>query len=164
MNATKYETSATIYFQGMNIMDIDLGHFDTMEAARAAAYKHMKTVDLLEDDAEVEYDIFEIINYGTDAEDGRTISTISLSSDEETGKEIISTSENISKEGCRKIIIGLPNYKVFVQHGAADCQSHEIAAKDIDNYINKSFFLNMTIDDDKKEIHIQNTTYAEMQV
>ena len=134
MNTTKYNLSAGVNFQDEQIMSIDLGTFDTIEAARDAANKHMKTVDL-EFDAEIEYDILEVINYGTDEEDGKSISSISLTIDKETCKEVVDTYSTPTKEECQKIVNGLPGYKVFVSYGAADCQEHEIEGEQIEEYI-----------------------------
>lgn len=163
MNENKYNLSAGVIFQDERVITIDLGNFDTIKDAREAALKHKNTVNL-EFGAEIIYDTVEITNYGTNDENWETIDVISVSIDEETSKEVIDTTSNPSKELCQKIVNGLPSYKVFVSYCAADCQEHEIEGEQIDEYIERSFFLTMTIDDEKKEIHIHNITYAEMQV
>jgi len=163
MKSKKYSLNADIYYQDLIVISIDLGLFDTIAAIREAACQHMKTVEL-EYDAKIIYGIVEITNYGTIDDEWDTISTISLSIDEATGDDVIDTYTNPTKEKCQKIVNGLPNYKVFIPNGVADSQEHELERIEIDEYIEKSFYLTMTIDDEKKEIHLTNTTSAQMQV
>ena len=72
---TKYSASAFISHQGNQILNLDLGEFDTKEQAETTASNHMKTVGFEDYDVNIEYTIYKIENYDTDDETAEEVAT-----------------------------------------------------------------------------------------
>lgn len=72
---TKYSASAFISHQGNQILNLDLGEFDTKEQAETTARNHMKTVGFEDYDVNIEYTIYKIENYDTDDETAEEVAT-----------------------------------------------------------------------------------------
>lgn len=147
-----------------DIMTIALGAFDTLEAARQYAYKHKENITLYED-TKLVYSMATItekdgIMY---VEEGVGNITFKLNEDD---KEECYTDLNIYKEERERMVKYLPKYKIYtiIYSPSQFSTKKYITRSEARNIMKKAYYYTMDIDDEKKEINLQEYTECKMMV